>query len=138
MPIREALKRASDLSLDLVVVSEKSDEVVCKIMEYGKSEYKKKKQKKNNKTSKIVVKTIKIRPSIDIGDFNTKMNQIFKFTTKGYKVKLIVVFKGREHAHKELGMELLESAMEHLADGNECIIVEGDVLQMKIEKSSKI
>lgn len=106
-------------------------------MAYGKSEYKKKKQKKNNKTAKVVIKTIKIRPSIDIGDFKTKMNQISKFTTKGYKVKLVVVFKGREHAHKELGMELLESAKEWLAEGNECTIGNGDVLQMHIEKSAK-
>lgn len=128
---------ASELNLDLVVVSEKKNEVICKIMAYGKVEYKKKKQKKTNKPNKVVIKTIKMRPSIDIGDFNTKMKQIDKFTNKGYKVKLIVVFKGREHAHKELGADLLNNAKDYLEENNQCIISNDENLLMQIEANSK-
>jgi translation initiation factor IF-3 len=65
------------------------------------------------------------------------MKQINKFTDKGYKVKLIIVFKGREHSHRELGVELLENAKDYLSEKNECIISNNENLLMQIEGSSK-
>lgn len=75
-------------------------------MEYGKLMYKKKKQTKQSKNKPV--KTIKLRPSIDTGDLNTKIKSIEKFLAKGHKVKVLVLFKGREHSHAELGIDILE------------------------------
>ncbi len=87
-------------------------------MDYGKYKYKleiSEKQKKK-KQSQIIVKEVKLRPKIDKNDLNTKKKQIEKFLNSGYKVKITVMFRGREIVHKEIGMDILKKLMEELSD----------------------
>ena len=118
VPIREALKTAEDSGLDLVEVSPKSSPPVCKIMDYGKYKYQLEisEKLKKKKQSQIIIKEIKLRPKIDVNDLNTKKRQIEKFLTCGYKVKITVMFRGREIVHKELGINMLNKLIEELKD----------------------
>lgn len=118
VPIREALKTAEDSGLDLVEVSPKSSPPVCKIMDYGKYKYQLEisEKLKKKKQSQIIIKEIKLRPKIDINDLNTKKRQIEKFLTCGYKVKITVMFRGREIVHKELGINMLNKLVEELKE----------------------
>ena len=118
VPIREALKTAEDSGLDLVEVSPKSSPPVCKIMDYGKYKYQLEisEKLKKKKQSQIIIKEIKLRPKIDINDLNTKKRQIEKFLSCGYKVKITVMFRGREIVHKELGINMLNKLIEELKD----------------------
>jgi translation initiation factor IF-3 len=120
--IEQALKAAIDKGMDLVEISPKSDPPVCKIMDYGKYKYQLEisEKMKKKKQSQIVVKEIKIRPKIDTNDLNTKRKQIEKFLKSGYRVKITVMFRGREIVHKELGMNMLNSLIEELKDN--CIL----------------
>lgn len=114
--IEKALKAAADKGMDLVEISPKSDPPVCKIMDYGKYKYQLEisEKMKKKKQSQIVVKEIKIRPKIDTNDLNTKKKQIEKFLKSGYRVKITVMFRGREIVHKELGMNILNKLIEEL------------------------
>jgi translation initiation factor IF-3 len=116
VPIKEALKTADESGLDLVEVSPKSSPPVCKIMDYGKYKYQLEisEKLKKKKQSQIIIKEIKLRPKIDINDLNTKKRQIEKFLTSGYKVKITVMFRGREIVHKELGINMLNKLIEEL------------------------
>ncbi len=116
--IDEALKTAEDKGLDLVEISPKSKPPVCKIMDYGKYKYQLEisEKMKKKKQSQIIVKEIKIRPKIDANDLNTKRKQIEKFLSSGYRVKITVMFRGREIVHKELGMNILNKLIEELKD----------------------
>jgi translation initiation factor IF-3 len=116
--IEEAIKTAEDKGLDLVEISPKSRPPVCKIMDYGKYKYQLEisEKMKKKKQSQIVVKEIKIRPKIDANDLNTKRKQIEKFLSSGYRVKITVMFRGREIVHKELGMNILNKLVEELKD----------------------
>ena len=118
IPLKEALKTAEDSGLDLVEVSPKSDPPVCKIMDYGKYKYQLEisEKLKKKKQSQIIVKEIKLRPKIDMNDLNTKKRQIEKFLSSGYKVKITVMFRGREIVHKELGMSMLNKLVDELKD----------------------
>jgi len=122
VPIEEALKAAGDKGMDLVEISPKSNPPVCKIMDYGKYKYQLEisEKMKKKKQSQIVVKEIKIRPKIDTNDLNTKRKQIEKFLSSGYRVKITVMFKGREIVHKELGMKILNELIEELKD--KCVL----------------
>jgi translation initiation factor IF-3 len=122
VPIEEALKAAGDKDMDLVEISPKSNPPVCKIMDYGKYKYQLEisEKMKKKKQSQIVVKEIKIRPKIDTNDLNTKRKQIEKFLSSGYRVKITVMFKGREIVHKELGMKILNELIEELKD--KCVL----------------
>ena len=99
-------------------VSPNSKPPVCKIMDFGKYKYQLEisEKLKKKKQSHIVVKEIKLRPKIDTNDLNTKKRQIEKFLKHGNKVKITVMFRGREIVHKELGMNILEQLMDDLAD----------------------
>lgn len=118
VPIEEALKAARDKGLDLVEISPRSKPPVCKVMDYGKYKYQLEisEKMKKKKQSQIIVKEIKIRPKIDTNDLNTKKKQIEKFLSSGYRVKVTVMFRGREIVHKELGMEILNKLVEELKD----------------------
>ena len=118
VPFEEALKAARDKGLDLVEISPRSKPPVCKIMDYGKYKYQLEisEKMKKKKQSQIIVKEIKIRPKIDTNDLNTKKKQIEKFLSSGYRVKVTVMFRGREIVHKELGMEILNKLVEELKD----------------------
>ena len=107
---REAIEMAAEVGLDLVEVSPNADPPVCKILDYGKFKYEA--QKKANEARKkqkvIEVKEIKMRPGIDEHDYQTKMKAVRKFLENGDKVKLTIRFRGREMAHQDLGMKVLD------------------------------
>ncbi len=116
VPTDEARVRAGDAGLDLVEVSPNAEPPVCKIIDYGKLKYEK--QKKKNEARKkqktIEVKEIKMRPNIDTHDYDVKMRAITKFLGEGDKVKVTLRFRGRELAHQELGLVLLEKVRDAL------------------------
>lgn len=108
--LRDALVQAEDAGLDLVEIAPTANPPVCKILDYGKFKYEA--QKKANvarkKQVRVEVKEIKMRPSIDDNDYSIKMKKVRDFIDEGDKVKLTLRFRGREMAHQELGVQLLE------------------------------
>jgi|TARA_B100001971_G_scaffold38004_1_gene33093 translation initiation factor IF-3 len=108
--VSDALVKTEEAGLDLVEVSPNSDPPVCKILDYGK--YKYQEQKKRNEARKkqktTDVKEIKMRPNIDVHDYDVKMRSIVKFLGEGDKVKVTLRFRGREMVHQELGMDVLD------------------------------
>ncbi|UCH76141.1 MAG: translation initiation factor IF-3, partial [Rhodospirillales bacterium] len=112
--LEEALDQANRAGLDLVEVSPNADPPVCKIQDYGKLKYQeqKKKSEARKKQKTIEVKEIKMRPNIDIHDYDVKMKAVHKFIGEGNKVKVTIRFRGREMAHQELGMNLLQRVRE--------------------------
>ena len=115
----EALEKAKESSLDLVQVSPSdASPVVCKILNYGKHLFDKKKSLTSSRVRvrKNVTKEIKFRPSTDIGDYNIKLKKIKSFILGGDKTKISVRFRGREILNSDLGLELLNKLKEELAD----------------------
>lgn len=110
LPTREALWRAREVGLDLVEISPNADPPVCKILDFGKYKYEQQKKKNEaRKKQKVVeIKEIKIRPNIDDHDYDVKMRQARNFIGEGDKVKVTLRFRGRELAHVDLGMKVLE------------------------------
>jgi len=107
---REAIEQAAEVGLDLVEVSPTADPPVCKFLDIGKYKYEAQKKaniaRKTQKTQEI--KEIKMRPNIDDHDYDTKMKKVFDFIGDGDKVKVTLRFRGREMAHQQLGMQLLQ------------------------------
>ena len=119
LSIDDALKKAESLSLDLVQVSPPAaNPAVCKILDYGKYLFDKKKKPSSSKTKtkKKSTKEIKFRPSTDVGDYNIKLKKIKSFILDGDKTKISVRFRGREILNSDLGLELLNKLKEELAD----------------------
>ncbi len=118
MSAREALIRAYDVGLDLVEISPNAVPPVCKILDYGK--YKYEQQKKANEARKkqkvVEIKEIKVRPNIDDHDYEVKMKQMKSFIGEGDKVKVTLRFRGREMAHQELGVKVLERIRNDLTE----------------------
>jgi translation initiation factor IF-3 len=118
MSAREALLRAYDAGLDLLEISPNAVPPVCKILDYGK--YKYEQQKKANearKRQKIVeLKEIKVRPNIDDHDYDVKMRQMKEFIGEGDKVKVTLRFRGREMAHQDLGLKVLDRIRTEMAE----------------------
>ena len=114
----DALELAVDSGLDLVEISPHADPPVCKILDYGKYKYEAQKRKNEaRKKQKIIeVKEIKMRPNIDVHDYDVKMRSIQKFLGEGDKVKVTMRFRGREMAHQELGMKVLERVRDDLGE----------------------
>jgi translation initiation factor IF-3 len=110
LPTREALYRAMQEGLDLVEISPGADPPVCKILDFGKFKYEQQKKKNEaRKKQKVVeIKEIKVRPNIDDHDYDVKMRQMKGFIGEGDKVKVTLRFRGREMAHVDLGMKVLE------------------------------
>ena len=110
MSFFQALKTAEEAALDLVEISPTAQPPVCRIMDYGKFMFQKRKQqqvaKKNQKQSQI--KEIKFRPATDEGDYQVKLRNLIKFLENGDKAKVVLRFRGREMAHQDLGQEFLE------------------------------
>ncbi|MCH2325938.1 MAG: translation initiation factor IF-3 [Rhodospirillales bacterium] len=110
----EGIEIAFEAGLDLVEVSPNADPPVCKVLDYGK--YKYEAQKKANEARKkqkvIDVKEIKMRPGIDEHDYQVKMRSVRRFLDEGDKVKMTIRFRGREMAHQELGMKVLDRVRE--------------------------
>ncbi|MCV2402613.1 translation initiation factor IF-3 [Marinomonas sp. C2222] len=115
--IEEALKAAREASLDLVQITD-SDPVVCKIMDYGKHIFEQKKakaaQKKNAK--QIQVKEMKFRPGTEEGDYQVKLRNLIRFLEGGDKAKVSLRYRGREMAHQELGMQLMNRVAQDLEE----------------------
>ena len=118
--IDEALKQALTESLDLVQVSPSDAKpVVCKLLDYGKYIFEKKKNTSSSKTKKVKrnsVKEIKFRPSTDIGDYNIKLKKIKSFILDGDKTKISVRFRGREILNSDMGLALLNKLREELEE----------------------
>ena len=116
VPIDQALIKAEDRGLDLVEVAAKGDPPVCKILDYGKFKYEaqKKKNEARKKQKTIDVKEIKMRPGIDVHDYDVKMRAARKFLGGGDKVKVTMRFRGREMAHQDLGLNILHRVRDEL------------------------
>ena len=108
--LSEAQKLAADKGLDLVEISPNAEPPVCKILDFGKFKYeaKKKVYEARKKQKTVEIKEIKLRPNIGINDYQVKMRSVLKFIGEGDKVKITLKFRGREMAHQEIGMQLLE------------------------------
>jgi translation initiation factor IF-3 len=108
--IQEALRRAQELDLDLVEVAPQANPPVCRIMDYGKFKYERDiRQKEARKhQARVEVKEMKMRPKIDPHDYGTKKGHIVRFLNQGARVKVTIMFRGREMAHTELGRKLLD------------------------------
>ena len=110
VPLKEAIEKAQQTSLDLVQVSSlNSNPVVCKILDYGKHAFLKKKNisASKSKVKRSTTKEIKFRPSTDIGDYNIKLKKIKSFILHGDKTKISVRFRGREILNSNMGLNLL-------------------------------
>jgi len=118
MPVREAIDTAQDAGLDLVEVAPQSDPPVCRIMDFGKYlfEQNKKGQAAKKKQKQIQLKEVKFRPGTDEGDYQVKLRNLVRFLSSGDKAKVTLRFRGREMAHQELGMQLLERVQKDLAE----------------------
>lgn len=116
-PFSEALRRAQDLGLDLVEVADKANPPVCRIMDYGKFKYEADQRAKESrkKSSNLSVKEMKYRPKIGPGDFTTKTRKVEQFLGEGHKVKVTIMFRGREMLHPELGRKILDEVAETIA-----------------------
>ncbi|MEM7326327.1 MAG: translation initiation factor IF-3 [Actinomycetota bacterium] len=117
-PMPEALSLARELELDLVEVADKANPPVCRIMDYGKYKYEAAQRAKESrkKASNVVVKEMKYRPKIGIGDFDTKTRKVEKFLQEGHKVKITIMFRGREVSHPELGRKILDDIAERVEE----------------------
>ena len=118
MYTNEAIEQANELGLNLVEVSPGADPPVCKFLDVGKYRYEAQKKanaaRKTQKTQEI--KEIKMRPNIDVHDYDVKMRSVRKFLEEGDKVKMTLRFRGREMAHQELGMDLLNRVRDDTAE----------------------
>lgn len=117
-PTPEALSLARAEGLDLVEVAANADPPVCRIMDFGKYRYEQDQKRKESrkKASNVVIKEMKFRPKIDEHDYTTKMKHVERFLHEGSKVKLTIMFRGREMAHPELGRKILERVAEQVKD----------------------
>lgn len=116
--VPEALSYADRLNLDLVEVAPMATPPVCKVMDYGKYRYEQEQKAKEarKRQTTISIKEIKLRPKIDDHDFDTKKGHVERFLRKGDKVKLTIMFRGRELVHPHLGERLLRRMAEDLAE----------------------
>ena len=118
VPITEAMDLALESNLDLVEVSPNANPPVCKIMDYGKFLFEKSKAQKEQKKKQkqIQVKEIKFRPGTDEGDYQVKLRNLRRFLEGGDKAKVTIRFRGREMAHQDIGIDLLNRVKGDLAD----------------------
>jgi len=118
LTVREGILKAEEFGLDLVEVSPNADPPVCKILDYGKFKYEaqKKKNEAKKKQKIIEIKEIKLRPNIDDHDFEVKMKNVRKFIAEGDKVKVTLRFRGREMAHQDLGMNVLNRVRDEMEE----------------------
>lgn len=117
-PIEQAQRIADNEGYDLVEIAPRAQPPVCRIMDYGKFKYDqaiKAKQARKNQ-SKIETKEMKFRPKIDIGDYTTKKKHVMRFLAAGSKVKITIMFRGREMSHPEQGLSILERLADDLKD----------------------
>jgi translation initiation factor IF-3 len=115
-PLPEALHIARQADLDLVEVAPMGNPPVCRIMDYGRFKYENEQRAKESrrKTTNVSIKEMKYRPKIGPGDFETKTRQVGKFLGQGHKVKITIMFRGREMSHQELGLKILNRVAEEV------------------------
>jgi translation initiation factor IF-3 len=118
LDLAEAKQRAADVSLDLVEIVPNADPPVCRLMDYGRFRFdqKKKQNEARKKQKQVQVKEVKFRPGTDIGDYQVKLKNLTRFLIEGDKAKVTMRFRGREHAHRELGLDLLRRVENDLAE----------------------
>jgi len=153
VPTRDALRQAQEQDLDLVEVAPQADPPVCRIMDYGKYKYERAVRQKEarKRQARIEVKEIKFRPKIDRHDYETKKGHVVRFLEAGARVKVTIMFRGREMAHTELGRKILDRLTEDLTelatvdqtpkqDGRNMVMVLAPVKKApaKGEKSEKV
>ena len=116
--IHEALRMAGDLDVDLVEIAAMANPPVCRLIDYGKFKYAEQKKAAEAKAKQTVIeiKEIKFRPGTDTHDYDVKMRSVLKFLDEGDKVKVTLRFRGREMAHQELGLELLNRVAADVAE----------------------
>ena len=117
-PLPEALQIARQVDLDLVEVAPMANPPVCRIMDYGKFKFDAAQRAKESrrKTTNVGIKEMKYRPKIGSGDFDTKTRQVRRFLDEGHKVKVTIMFRGREMSHPELGKKILDGVAEQVGD----------------------
>jgi len=116
--IAEALEAASQVALDLVEIAPQSDPPVCRLMDYGKFMFDQKKQRQEakKKQKQVQVKEVKFRPGTDEGDYQVKLRNLRRFLDEGDRTKVTMRFRGREHAHRELGLDVLRRVENDLSE----------------------
>lgn len=116
--IAEALKKAAEAGLDLVEIAPQANPPVCRVMDYAKFLYAKEKQERENRQHQrqTQLKELRFRPQIDDHDYQTKLKSLVKFLKRGNKVKVTLVFRGREMAHQEFGRKLLDRLQVDIAE----------------------
>ncbi|WP_449406838.1 translation initiation factor IF-3 [Methylococcus mesophilus] len=139
---REARQMAYDADLDLVEISPGSDPPVCRVMNYGKFRFEqnKKLQASKKKQKLIQIKEVKFRPGTDEGDYQVKLRNLIRFLNDGDKAKITVRFRGRELAHRDLGMDLLkriETDLEEYASVEQFPKLEGRQMSMTLAPKKK-
>lgn len=118
MPTDQALKLAQEADLDLVEIAPQGKPPVCKLMDYGKFKYEnaqKAREARRNQTN-VIIKEMKLRPKIDAHDYETKKGHVVRFLKAGDKVKITIMFRGREQHRPELGFRLLQRLAEDVTD----------------------
>jgi len=141
VPVNDALVAAQEAGLDLVKISE-ADPIVCKVMDYGKHLYELKKQKNEakKKQHQVQIKEVKFRPNTEEGDYQVKLRNLIRFLEAGDKAKITLRYRGREMAHQELGMQLLqriEKDLEELVTVEQRPKMEGRQLVMVLAPKKK-
>ncbi|HEC06818.1 MAG TPA: translation initiation factor IF-3 [Thiolapillus brandeum] len=142
VPIEEAMEAAAKAGLDLVEIVPNAEPPVCRIMDYGKFVFEAKKQKQaaKKKQKQVQVKEIKFRPRTDSGDYAIKLRNLRRFLENGDKAKVTMRFRGREHAHRELGAEVLtriEKDLEEIAQVEQRPAMEGRQMVMVLGPRKK-
>ncbi|RKD23802.1 translation initiation factor IF-3 [Ammoniphilus oxalaticus] len=122
LPIREALQKAQEANLDLVAVAPTAKPPVCRIMDYGKYRYEQsKREKEARKNQKVIsIKEVRLSPTIEEHDLQTKLRHVQKFLEQGDKVKLSIRFRGRAITHSDIGRKVLEKVGEEVKD--QCVV----------------
>ncbi len=118
MSIQEALAAAEEAGMDLVEISPNAEPPVCRVMDYGKFLFEKSKAAKEQKKKQkqIQIKEVKFRPGTDIGDYQVKLRNLTGFLEEGNKVKVTIRFRGREMAHQDIGVNVLNRLKEDTAE----------------------
>lgn len=124
MTIEKARQISDEIGMDLVEVSPNAKPPVVKLIDYGKFKYQQQKQASEAKKKQIVIqlKEIKFRPGIDIGDLDVKMKRIVKFIHQGDKVKMLMQFRGREMAHKHIGLDKFKEIINRAIEESGAVI----------------
>jgi len=140
--LAEAMKIAEEVDLDLVEIAPTAKPPVCRVMDHGKFifEQKKKKAQEKKKQKQTQVKEIKLRPGTEEGDYQVKLRNLTRFLENGDKTKVTIRFRGREMAHRELGMDVLERIagdLDEIANVEQRAKLEGRQMSMVLAPKSK-